>query len=100
MFCQESLNCHVIRRDRAGAITPSCPVLRYQCDEAPHCYQSTALSVVFITHLEIIMKVLSFCFCKDADGHVGLARGFDHGFLTVLFDDGERRVRPNEVTFL
>lgn len=50
--------------------------------------------------LEYIMKVLRFCFCKDADGHVGLARSFDHGYLTVLFDDGERRVAPNEVTFL
>lgn len=46
------------------------------------------------------MKVLSFCFCKDSAGHIGLARGFDHGFLVVIFDDGERRVRPSELTFL
>jgi len=46
------------------------------------------------------MKVLSFCFCKDKDGHVGLVKSFSHGFLAVLFDDGKREVRPADVTFL
>lgn len=46
------------------------------------------------------MKVISFCFCKDSDGHVGLVRSYAHGYLTVIFDDGKRAVRPSEVTFL
>lgn len=46
------------------------------------------------------MKVLSFCFCKDAAGHVGLVKSYAHGFLTVIFDDGVRDVRPNEVSYL
>lgn len=46
------------------------------------------------------MKVLSFCFCKDHNGHVGLVRSFKQGYLTVLFDDGQRSVRPSELTFL
>lgn len=46
------------------------------------------------------MKVLSFCFCKDANGHVGLVRDFKNGYLTVLFDDGKRLVAPKDLTFL
>ncbi len=46
------------------------------------------------------MKVLSFCFCKDPNGHVGLVKSFAKGYLTVLFDDGQRDVRPADVTFL
>lgn len=46
------------------------------------------------------MTVLSFAFCKDRDGNFGLVRSFDHGFLTVTFDNGTRRVRPTEVTFI
>lgn len=46
------------------------------------------------------MSVLSFCFCKDAKGNFGLVRAYAKGYLTVRFDDGERKVRPNEVTFL
>lgn len=46
------------------------------------------------------MKVLTFCFCKDRDGHVGLAKSFSKGYLTVQFDDGVRDVHPSEVTFL
>lgn len=46
------------------------------------------------------MKVLSFCFCKDSNGHVGLVREYNKGYLTVLFDDGTRDVKPADVTFL
>lgn len=46
------------------------------------------------------MKVISFCFCKDKDGHVGFVKSYSHGYLSVIFDDGQRDVRPNEVTFL
>ncbi len=46
------------------------------------------------------MKVLSFAFCKDRNGHVGFIKSYSHGFLTVIFDDGTRDVRPTEVSFL
>ena len=46
------------------------------------------------------MKVLSFCFCRDHEGHVGLVKSYSKGFLTVVFDDGKRDVRPFDVTFL
>ena len=46
------------------------------------------------------MKVISFCFCKDAQGHVGFVQSYSHGYLTVIFDDGKRNVRPTELTFI
>lgn len=46
------------------------------------------------------MKVLSFCFCKDTAGHVGLVKSYAQGYLTVIFDDGVREVRPTDVSFL
>lgn len=46
------------------------------------------------------MKVLSFCFCRDGAGHVGLVKSYAKGFLSVIFDDGPRNVRPTDVTFL
>ena len=46
------------------------------------------------------IKVLSFCFCKDSNGHVGLVKSYAKGYMSVLFDDGRRDVRPSEVTFL
>lgn len=46
------------------------------------------------------MKVLSFCFCKDLKGNFGLVRSYANGFLTVQFDDGSRRVRPQDLTFI
>jgi hypothetical protein len=46
------------------------------------------------------MKVIAFCFCKDSAGHVGLVKSYAKGYLSVLFDDGRRDVRPSEVTFL
>ena len=46
------------------------------------------------------MKVLSFCFCKDKEGHVGLVKSYSRGYLSVIFDNGQRDVRPNEVSFL
>ena len=46
------------------------------------------------------MKVLSFCFCKDKEGHVGLVKSYSNGYLTVIFDNGQRDVRPTEVSFL
>lgn len=46
------------------------------------------------------MKVLSFCFCKDKEGHVGLVKSYSNGYLSVIFDNGQRDVRPTEVSFL
>lgn len=46
------------------------------------------------------MTVLSYAFCRDADGNFGLVRSFDHGWLTVTFDSGTRRCRPSELTFI
>lgn len=46
------------------------------------------------------MRILTFCFCKDAQGHFGLVRQFDHGQLLITFDDGDRWVSPNQLTFL
>lgn len=46
------------------------------------------------------MKVLSFCFCKDQEGHVGLVKSYSNGYLSVIFDDGHRDVRPSDVIFL
>lgn len=46
------------------------------------------------------MVVLSFAFCLDKDGNFGLIKSFDHGFLTVAFDYGVRRVRPTELTYI
>lgn len=46
------------------------------------------------------MKVISFCFCKDSQGHVGFVKSYSKGYLKVIFDDGPRDVKPTEVTFL
>jgi hypothetical protein len=46
------------------------------------------------------MSVLSYAFCRDDDGNFGLVRAFDHGWLTVTFDFGTRRMRPCELTFI
>ena len=46
------------------------------------------------------MKVLSFAFCRDAEGHFGLIRSYSKGFLEVLFDDGIRMCRPSELVFV
>lgn len=46
------------------------------------------------------MKVIRFCFCKDKEGHVGFVKSYSHGYLSVIFDDGPRNVRPSELTFL
>lgn len=46
------------------------------------------------------MSILSFAFCKDAQGNFGLVRAFDHGFLTVVFDYGTVRVSPKDLTFI
>lgn len=46
------------------------------------------------------MSVLSYAFCRDVDGNFGLVRSYDHGYLTITFDFGTRRVRPNEVEFI
>lgn len=46
------------------------------------------------------MTVLSYAFCRDNLGNFGLVRKYDHGFLTITFDNGTRRLRPTEVTFI
>ena len=63
-------------------------------------YTNYILGVFLFILQEIQMKVLSFCFCKDKEGHVGLVKSYSHGYLTVIFDDGRRDVRPSEVSFL
>lgn len=45
------------------------------------------------------MKVLSFAFCKDKQGHFGLVRQYASGLLLVTFDDGDRWIKPSELIF-
>jgi hypothetical protein len=45
------------------------------------------------------MTVTNVCFCTY-QGNFGLVRSFDHGHLTITFDTGTIRLRPNQVTFL
>ena len=46
------------------------------------------------------MSVTNVCFCRDEHGAFGLVREFKHGQLLVTFDDGDRWVQPNRLTFL
>jgi hypothetical protein len=45
------------------------------------------------------MTVLSFAFCKYQD-QFGLVRSYEHGYLTVQFDDGIKHLKPVDVEFL
>lgn len=45
------------------------------------------------------MSVISFAFCKY-EGQFGLVRSYSHGYLTVQFDDGTKRIKPVDVQFL
>jgi hypothetical protein len=46
------------------------------------------------------MSVTNVCFCRDHDNNFGLVRGYKHGLLLVTFDDGDRWVKPTDLTFI